>query len=215
MRGRVLSSALLAAGLLGGTAGHGAAAFAGTAGPPAEQAVPAPAPTTPAPTTPEPTTPAATTPAAGHNEHDVMFAEMMIPHHRQAVEMSKLAPSRAADARVKRLAERIGAAQDGEIRTMSGWLTAWGKRVPDESAAPAHHAMPGMMSPEELRRLEGLSGRAFDREFLTMMIRHHEGAVTMARDELRTGVYEPARRLATSIAAGQTAEIKEMKGLLR
>ncbi|WP_169983178.1 DUF305 domain-containing protein [Microbispora sp. H10836] len=194
MRGRVLPSALLAAGLLSGMGGYGAAAFAGTPALPAA--------------------PAATTPAADHNEHDVMFAQMMIPHHRQAVEMSKLAESRAADARVKRLAERIKAAQAAEIQAMSGWLTAWGERVPDESAAPAHHAMPGMMSPEDMRRLEGLSGRPFDRAFLTMMIRHHDGAVTMARDELRAGAYEPARRMATSVVSSQSAEIKEMKRLL-
>ncbi|MEN3537131.1 DUF305 domain-containing protein [Microbispora sp. ZYX-F-249] len=198
MRGHVLPSALLAAGLLSGTGGHGAAAFAGTPALPAAL----------------PTAPAVTTPAADHNEQDVMFARMMIPHHRQAVEMSKLAGSRADDTRVRRLAERIEAAQAAEIRTMSGWLTAWGERTPDESAAPAHHPMPGMMSPEEMRRLEGLSGRAFDRAFLTMMIRHHEGAVTMARDELRAGAYEPARRMAASVVSGQSAEIKEMKRLL-
>ncbi|MGW5260302.1 DUF305 domain-containing protein [Microbispora sp. NPDC004025] len=207
MSGRVLPSALLAAALLSGTGGYGTAAFAGTPAPPAALAA-APAATLAA-------APAATTPAAGHNEQDVMFARMMIPHHRQAVEMSKLAGSRAADARVRRLAERIEAAQAAEIRTMSGWLTAWGERAPDESAAPAHHAMPGMMSPEDMRRLEGLSGRAFDRAFLTMMIRHHEGAVSMARDELRGGAYEPARRMAASVVSGQSAEITEMKRLLQ
>jgi uncharacterized protein (DUF305 family) len=160
------------------------------------------------------TAPGAPTPTADHNDRDVMFARMMIPHHRQAVEMGRLAEDRAADARVARLARRIEAAQAPEIRTMSGWLTTWGERMPAESPAPAHHAMPGMMSPEDMRRLEGLSGRAFDRAFLTMMIRHHEGAVAMARDELRGGTYEPARRMAESIVAGQSAEIKEMKSLL-
>ena len=144
-----------------------------------------------------------------------MFARMMIPHHRQAVEMSKLAEDRASDARVTSLARRIEAAQAPEIRTMSDWLGAWGERVPEASPAPAHrHAMPGMMSPEEMKRLAGLSGRAFDRAFLTMMIRHHEGAVTMARDELRSGVYGPARRLAESIISSQSAEIAEMKRIL-
>ncbi|MBE3013958.1 DUF305 domain-containing protein [Microbispora sp. NEAU-D428] len=199
MKGRrVLPVALLAADLLVGVSGaYGSAASAGTPALRAALAVPA-----------------ATTPAADHNDQDVMFARMMIPHHRQAVEMGRLAEDRAADARVARLARRIEAAQAPEIRTMSGWLTAWGEPLPGENRAPAHHAMPGMMSPEDMRRLEGLSGRAFDRAFLTMMIRHHEGAVAMARDELRTGVYEPARRMAASIVSSQSAEIREMKSLL-
>lgn len=201
MRGRVLPVALLTADLLAGASGaYGSAAWAGTPSLPAAATALA--------------GPAGTTPAADHNDQDVMFARMMIPHHRQAVEMARLTEGRAADARVARLARRIEAAQAPEIRTMSGWLTAWGEPVHGESPAPAHHAMPGMMSPEDMRRLAGLSGRAFDRAFLTMMIRHHEGAVTMARDELRTGVYEPARRMAASIVAGQSAEITEMKGLL-
>jgi uncharacterized protein (DUF305 family) len=196
--------ALLTADLLVGVgAAYDSAAWAGT-------------PSSPAAITPLATLagPAGTTPTADHNDQDVMFARMMIPHHRQAVEMARLAEGRAADARVARLARRIEAAQAPEIRTMSGWLTAWGEPVPGESPAPAHHAMPGMMSPEDMRRLAGLSGRAFDRAFLTMMIRHHEGAVAMARDELRTGVYEPARRMATAIVSSQSAEIREMKGLL-
>lgn len=203
MKGRVLPVALLTADLLVVGGAYGSAASAETF----------PVPGTPATTAPAtPTTPA---PAADHNDQDVMFAQMMIPHHRQALEMSKLAESRASDPRVLRLARRIAAAQAPEIQTMSGWLTAWGKPVPGGSSAPAgHHDMPGMMSPEEMNRLEGLSGRAFDRAFLSMMIRHHEGAVTMARDELRGGVYEPARRLAASIVSSQSAEIAEMKRLL-
>ncbi|MEV7804259.1 DUF305 domain-containing protein [Microbispora sp. NPDC088329] len=210
MRGRVLPAALLAAGLL--TGGARGAALAATAPAQTPAQIPAQIPAqTPAPT---PAAPVGTTLASDHNEQDVMFARMMIPHHRQAVEMAKLAEGRASDPRVVRLAERIEAAQSPEIRTMSGWLTAWGEPVSGESPAPAHrHAMPGMMSPEEMRRLEGLSGRAFDREFLSMMIRHHEGAVTMGRDELRGGVYEPARRLAASVVSSQSAEITEMKRL--
>jgi uncharacterized protein (DUF305 family) len=202
MNGRVLPVALLTAGLLAGTGGaYGTAASAATPSSPG-------VPTAPSDPTPTPTT------TADHNDQDVMFARMMIPHHQQAVEMGRLAEDRAADARVARLARRIEAAQAPEIRTMSGWLTTWGEQVPGESPAPTHHAMPGMMSPEDMRRLEGLSGRDFDRAFLTMMIRHHEGAVTMARDELSGGSYEPARRLAESIISSQSAEIKEMKSML-
>ncbi|MFI7630384.1 DUF305 domain-containing protein [Microbispora rosea] len=204
MKGHVLPVALLTADLLVGAGGpYGSSATAATTASAATPSSPAVL-----------TAPRAPTPTADHNDRDVMFARMMIPHHRQAVEMGRLAADRAADARVARLARRIEAAQAPEIRTMSGWLTAWSERVPGESPAPAHHAMPGMMSPEDMRRLEGLSGRAFDRAFLTMMIRHHEGAVAMARDELRGGTYEPARRMAESIVSSQSAEIKEMKSML-
>ncbi|MFD0891019.1 DUF305 domain-containing protein, partial [Streptosporangium algeriense] len=156
-----------------------------------------------------------TAPAAGHNDQDVMFAQMMIPHHRQAVEMAKLAEGRAAGGQVKDLARRIEAAQEPEIRTMSGWLTGWGAPVPGERSVPMDHDMPGMMSGQAMKELQELRGAAFDRAFLTMMIEHHEGAVAMARQEQAGGVHEPARRMAADIVAGQSAEIAEMRRLLR
>lgn len=193
MKRRALPAALLVtAGLVIGAYGPASAATA-------PSAVPSGGVTTPA------------VAASDHNAQDVMFARMMIPHHRQAVEMSALATGRASSERVTRLAERIRAAQAPEIRTMSGWLTSWGEPVP---SGPVHHDMPGMMSAEDMRHLEGLSGPAFDRAFLEMMIRHHEGAVAMARDELAHGSYGPATRLAASIVAGQSAEIAEMRRLL-
>ncbi|MFI7532167.1 DUF305 domain-containing protein [Streptosporangium sp. NPDC049376] len=162
-----------------------------------------------------PDAPAASTPAADHNGKDVMFAQMMIPHHRQAVEMAKLAEGRAASDQVKELAGKIEAAQEPEIRTMSGWLTAWGAQVPGERGMPMDHDMPGMMSGQAMEELKGLKGAAFDRAFLTMMIQHHEGAVAMAGQEQAEGVHEPARRMAADIVAGQSAEIATMRRLLR
>ncbi|MGO4421163.1 DUF305 domain-containing protein, partial [Streptomyces sp. MCAF7] len=116
---------------------------------------------------PKKTTGSASTsaPSSKHNEADVSFAQGMIPHHRQAVEMADLAPTRASSAQVKKLAADIKKAQDPEIRTMSGWLEAWGEKVPE--AMPGmdhsqHEGMPGMMSSKDMEELKKASGAAFD-----------------------------------------------------
>jgi uncharacterized protein (DUF305 family) len=157
----------------------------------------------------------AQSPAADHNDQDVMFAQMMIPHHRQAVDMAKLAGSRASRSEVKQLAKQIEAAQGPEIATMSGWLTTWNMPVPSDGMSSMDHGMPGMMSADEMKKLEGLSGSAFDKAFLNMMIKHHEGAVSMAKQEQSSGAFAPAKEMAGSIMAGQTAEISTMKQLLQ
>jgi uncharacterized protein (DUF305 family) len=163
-----------------------------------------------------PTTPAvAPKSGATFNATDVKFATDMIPHHRQALDMAKTAESKAATPDVKALAGRIAKAQDPEIATMSGWLTAWGEPVPSPGAM--HHdmgEMPGMMTGQELQDLSKATGKDFDRMFLQMMIRHHQGAVEMAKTEQAQGQDPAVRQLATKIAADQTAEITEMQGLL-
>ncbi|MFG1846505.1 DUF305 domain-containing protein [Micromonospora carbonacea] len=158
--------------------------------------------------------------AAAFGDADVMFAQMMIPHHRQAVEMAELAETRAADPEVKRLAAAIKAAQAPEIATMTGWLTGWGRPVP--SPAPGHghdmpemdHEMPGMMSEADMAKLAGARGVGFDRQFLTMMIAHHEGAIAMAREELAEGANPAAKALAQQIATSQQGEIDQMRKIL-
>ncbi|WP_030939656.1 DUF305 domain-containing protein [Streptomyces sp. NRRL S-646] len=155
--------------------------------------------------------------AAAHNAQDVSFAQGMIPHHQQALEMAKLAAGRASSAKVKDLATRIEKAQDPEIRTMSGWLKSWGQSVP--SAMPgmdhsAHSGMAGMMDSKDMAMLEKATGAEFDTMFLTMMIEHHKGAVQMAGTEKAKGAYAPATSMADAIITGQTAEITEMNKLL-
>ncbi|MEU1602222.1 DUF305 domain-containing protein [Micromonospora matsumotoense] len=157
--------------------------------------------------------------SAAADPADVLFAQMMIPHHQQAVRMSELAGSRAADPEVSRLAAQIRAAQAPEIATMTGWLTGWGRPVPSGGPADGHlpgmdHGMPGMMSDADLVRLEGATGRDFDRRFLTMMIAHHEGAITMARQELADGRHAGARAMAQEIVATQQGEIDTMRKIL-
>ncbi|MGA5150081.1 DUF305 domain-containing protein [Streptomyces griseoincarnatus] len=151
-----------------------------------------------------------------HNAADVTFAKGMIPHHRQAVEMADLAPDRARSAEVKNLAAEIKKAQAPEIEKLSGWLTSWGETVPAEGAMDhsMHGGMDGMMSAEEMTALEDASGLAFDTAFMEMMIKHHEGAVEMAKTEQSDGAHTPARKMAVDIIASQSAEIEQMRKLL-
>lgn len=153
-----------------------------------------------------------------HNEADVTFAQGMIPHHRQAVEMADLADGRAEDPRVTDLASRIKAAQDPEIQEMTGWLEAWDEEVPAEGEHGEGHEseteMPGAMSAEDMDALEAASGGEFDEMFLTMMIEHHRGAVEMATTEVEEGSFPDAIALAEKIIDDQEAEISEMEALL-
>ncbi|MFG3506694.1 DUF305 domain-containing protein [Streptomyces sp. NPDC047821] len=164
--------------------------------------------------------PSASAPAerGGHNAADVAFAQGMIPHHRQAVDMADMAADRASATEVKELAAAIKKAQDPEIRTLSGWLTSWGEQVPGEDAPAGHSGhgdgMAGMMTPQEMDQLEKSSGKAFDTAFLKLMIKHHEGAVAMARTEQAKGSHGPAKEMAAAIIASQSAEITRMKELL-
>ncbi|GAA2372247.1 DUF305 domain-containing protein [Streptomyces cuspidosporus] len=152
-----------------------------------------------------------------HNDADVDFAQGMIPHHRQAVEMADLAATRASSAQVKKLAAGIKKAQDPEIRTMSGWLRAWGEDVPEPMPGmdhSEHDTMPGMMGSKEMDRLEKASGADFDTAFLKMMVEHHKGAVEMARAEKKSGAYGPAKTMADAIIKTQNEEITQMNKLL-
>lgn len=158
--------------------------------------------------------------AGAHNDQDVSFAQGMIPHHQQAIQMSKMAASQASSTEVKDLAARIEKAQDPEIETMSGWLESWGEDVPSSMPGMDHggHSgssdMPGMMDSEDMDELMKASGKGFDTMFLTMMVEHHEGAVEMATTEKDKGRYGPAKKLAGEIITAQNAEIEEMNKLL-
>jgi len=159
----------------------------------------------------------ASTEAGAHNTQDVSFAQGMIPHHRQAVEMAQLAADRASSGKVKDLATRIEKAQDPEITTMSGWLKSWGEDVPADMPGMDHSAqsgMPGMMDTTDMGELKKASGKDFDTMFLTMMVEHHKGAVEMATTEKNKGKYAPATKLADDIITAQNAEITEMNQLL-
>ncbi|MFG3441589.1 DUF305 domain-containing protein [Nonomuraea sp. NPDC047897] len=161
-------------------------------------------------------TPTGTQPAASFNDADVMFAQMMIPHHQQAVEMAELAATRAKDPEVKELAAKIKAAQDPEIKTMRGWLQEWGEPVPTGTGdlRGMGHGMPGMMSAEDMKELADAKGATFDKHFTEMMIAHHEGAVEMARTEQAEGADPEAKDLAKTIESSQQTEIEQMRQIL-
>lgn len=157
---------------------------------------------------------AGTATAAGqHNDADVRFATDMIPHHRQAIQMSTMAATRASTMQVKDLAAQIRAAQTPEIRTMSGWLTGWGEPVPGTMGGMSMGSTGGM-SPQEMTALGRATGPAFDRMFLTGMVKHHQGAVAMAKTELAQGTNADAKKLARSIIESQNKEIAQMKSML-
>lgn len=153
---------------------------------------------------------------------DVSFAQMMVAHHKQAIEMAELAPKRAARAEVKSLAAGIIKEQEAEIALMSGWLRDWNEPVDIPTAADpgmGGHDMgahvSGMMSHEDMTRLKSLSGARFDQAFLEMMITHHEGALEMARTQQQIGQYGPSKELAARIIKDQTEEIARMRSLLK
>jgi uncharacterized protein (DUF305 family) len=159
---------------------------------------------------------AAAAPAGQHNEADVAFTQGMIPHHEGAIEMAKLVQGRTTNAKIVELASRIEKAQDPEIVTMKGWLKAWGAEAASGSMPGMNHgsSMPGMTDPQEMAKLEQAKNADFDKVFLDMMIKHHQGAIDMANTEVKNGSSAEAKKLAQQIIESQQAEITEMKGLL-
>jgi uncharacterized protein (DUF305 family) len=160
--------------------------------------------------------PTTTASAEAHNDADVMFAQHMIPHHQQAVEMSDtLLAKQGIDPRVVELAKQIKAAQGPEIQQMQGWLTQWGTpSMPPMSGHGDMSGMSGMMSEQDMTALKDSQGVDATRLFLTQMIAHHEGAITMAQTEIKDGQYPPAVEMAHAIVTTQQQEIDTMKGIL-
>ncbi|MHA7176907.1 DUF305 domain-containing protein [Arthrobacter sp. Sr24] len=146
-----------------------------------------------------------------HNAADTMFAQMMIPHHVQAVEMSDIMLTKTGlDPKITALAEEIKGAQDPEIEKMTTWLTNWS----ESTALAGSHSMNGMMTSADLDKLNAAEGPEANKLFLTQMIAHHEGAVEMAKAEDTDGKNADAVALAKSIVSSQETEIKAMQDLL-
>ncbi len=178
-----------------------------------------------------------------HNKADMRFAHMMIPHHQQAIEMSDIILGKAdIDPRVIDLAKQINAAQGPEIAEMQGWMKQWGMPgmsgmpgmdhggmnspgsptgttmpMPSGSMMPGMggmSAMDGMMSPAEMDALTNAQGVEASTLFLTGMIKHHQGALTMAQDEIANGQFPEAIAMAKSILESQQKEIDTMNQIL-
>ena len=153
------------------------------------------------------------TAASAFNSDDVMFAQLMIPHHEQAVEMSDdLLAKDGVDQEIADLATQIKAAQAPEIETMQGWLSDWD--APEGGMAGMDHGTDGMMSDDDMMALQDASGAAAGTLYLTQMIMHHEGAIAMANAELNDGENADALALAEAIVSSQTGEIAIMNDLL-
>lgn len=148
------------------------------------------------------------------NATDVMFLQMMVPHHAQGIEIVRLAKSRPVRNEVKLLAAAIESTQANEAETMAGWLAAWGRpasAAPDEHAA--HGGMPGT-SAAEIAALVKAGDADFERKFLNMLIAHQDDAIQMARLEKSGGADKLAKELADRIDKSRSAQIQQMKGFL-
>lgn len=150
---------------------------------------------------------------------DVRFMQGMIGHHAQAIEMVALLRSRTQRDDMRLLARRIELSQEDEITLMQHWLQARGQEAPDAHAHHAHGAvlMPGMLTPEEMGRLETAAGRPFDRLFLEFMVKHHEGALTMVHELFASpgaGQESDIFAFANDVDVDQRIEIARMSAML-
>jgi len=164
---------------------------------------------------------------ARFTEADVGFMQRMIAHHTQALIMSEMAPSHGAGPAILTLTARTINAQSDEIATMRRWLQDRGQPVPEIHVMGtslmvmgADHdmaAMPGMLTDEQMHSLDAARGQDFDRLFLTYMIQHHSGAVTMVRELFATDGAAQGNevfKIASDIQADQTSEIRRMQSML-
>jgi uncharacterized protein (DUF305 family) len=156
---------------------------------------------------------------------DVGFMTGMIHHHAQALVMARMAPTHGASGSLQIMAERIIVGQNDEITLMQRWLRDRNEPVPEPADVDGamhgmDHAMhmPGMLSAEQLEELDAARGPEFDRVFLTYMIQHHEGAITMVEELFRSygaAQEESVFKLGSDIAADQSSEIDRMQSMLR
>jgi uncharacterized protein (DUF305 family) len=150
---------------------------------------------------------------AAHNAHDIMFAQMMIPHHQQAVDLAALVPDRSTNPAVVKLAATISGEQQPEITAMKALLVQWDV---EPNAASDHSDMPvaGMVDDATMAKLQSLKGAEFDALWLQSMISHHQGAIEMAGGEVAGGQNVDMITMAKNIVTAQQAEIDQMKQML-
>jgi uncharacterized protein (DUF305 family) len=156
-----------------------------------------------------------TTSADNHNADDVMFAQNMIPHHEQALELAAMVPTNTANADLFVVAKHITADQQPEIRLLTGWLQQWGEDVPGNGGHSGHGGMAidGMVDPATMDKLKSLKGAEFDTLWVQSMIGHHQGAITMAEAEIAHGQSPDAISLAKLMVTEQRNDIATMNRL--
>lgn len=160
--------------------------------------------------------PAASSASTTFNDADVVFAQGMIPHHEQAIEMADVAldPSIGAGVKIKDLATRIKAGQDPEIKQLTGLLKGWNKPVAmDTSGGHDMSSMAGMMSADDMKNLGRMKAADFDKMWAAMMIEHHKGAIDMAKTVKAGGSNSEILALAEKVITAQDGEIKELTPL--
>ncbi len=165
-----------------------------------------------------PATPAAPTgqpaPDQARRTADVTYAQMLTPHVAQGVELTEMVPGRAADPALAQLATSMNYTDVEEQGQLAGQLHLWGAPVPGEDGTPAAR-MPGMADEATLQGLRGLSGPAFDRAWLAVMITHHQGGIDMSDDYLARGTDQALATVAqTQIEVGGR-QVDQMRALLR
>ncbi|WP_435200222.1 DUF305 domain-containing protein [Janibacter sp. GS2] len=167
-------------------------------------------------------TSAVASPSASYNSADVDFLQDMIVHHAQAVVMGDIVKGTLTDPKVTAIASRISDEQKPEMRGMARTLTSWKEDVPPQAENPtfgmrnghsSHGSMPGMATTQQLERLERATGADQDRLYLDLMIRHHQGALTMSTTLSRQGADERTGELGDDITVTQTKQIEQMKAM--
>jgi uncharacterized protein (DUF305 family) len=145
------------------------------------------------------------------NDADVTFAQNMIPHHQQAIDMAKLVDTHTERPELRQLANSIVTSQGQEITQLQDWLRRWGKPATPEGMGHGGMEMPGTMSEADMSRLMDLQDAEFDLAFVEMMTNHHQGAIDMARTELKDGSLPEVKQLAQQIIDDQQEEIDQLQ----
>lgn len=163
--------------------------------------------------------------SAEHNDADVMFAQMMIPHHQQAVDMSEtLRAKEDIPQNVRDFAQKVIDSQGPEIDQLNAMLTAWGEEPTTgesggtegmDHGSGSDSSMDGMMTEEDMQQLEAAQGTEAARLYLEQMTTHHRGAIDMAQDEINNGQNPQAVEMARRIVTDQQAEVQEMEQMLQ
>jgi uncharacterized protein (DUF305 family) len=143
------------------------------------------------------------------NDDDAKFSLMMIPHHRQTIEISKMALEKSKDEFVVNVADKISTAEAGEIEQMATYLRSWNIQVPGDDAA-ATHKMAGMMTQKDFDSLKAAQGKQFDDLFLAALSRHLRSGVDMAKDAQTKGVHVGSKALAGKIVVSQSEVIDQI-----
>ena len=155
--------------------------------------------------------------SAEHNPDDVAFAVNMMPHHQQGVELAAMVPSRTTNPELLVVAKHIAMDQQAEVLTFEGLLARWGEPADGHGGHSGHTramTMSGMVDPTTMNQLRSLRGAAFDELWISSMIGHHQGAITMAQNELAHGQSADAHRVAELIITAQRREIAQMNALV-